>query len=178
MEIIQKAFHVWHDGMLGYGPEIANSIEETEIVYAHTPSKAKSSANDWKDWSLDGVDASYTDLKCRRAKGADLVMFEGDIVKRYRIQEITKERERIKYLNTFLENKELTHCYIMKRGTYYRPDSNGYTSFKEFAGIYTIQDGVSKAIGCSELKLIRISVKEHNQMIIKTINSLSERFIK
>lgn len=177
MKAKEKAYHVWHEGMIGFGLEIANSIEETEVVYAKNSSTAKSKAKDWMDWEIDGREPTYIDLKCRRAKNMDIVVFEGNPVKRFLIEFIRWERKRKAKLESFLTDTELTHCYIMKRGTYYRPKSCGYTSIKANAGIYTIKEGVEDAISCSELYLERITPKEHNEMLLKTIDDIQTRLI-
>lgn len=176
MEIIQKAYNVWHKGMIGYGPEIANSPEETEVVYAHTPSKAKSSANDWKDWPLDGYDASFTDLKCRRAKDYDMVMYEGSLIKRFQIQDIEAKKERDKYLNEILDNPHIEYVYIYKRG-YYMPNYCGYTDMKHRAGVYPKNEAVEHARITNEIHLERIDIKEHNKMIESEIQVLKTRLI-
>ena len=177
-QIIQKAFHVWHEGMIGYGPEIANSVDETEIVYASTPGKAKSKASEWSFWQIDGQDPSYIDLKCRRAKGADLVVFEGKEVERYLIDSILLDRKREAKLNSFLNDDTLTHCYICKHGLYYKPNSIGYSNLKQNAGLYTIQEGVSHAISCSELWLERTNVEDHNKLLNEAIKKLQESLIQ
>lgn len=174
LEIIKKAWNVWHNGMIGYGPEIYNSPEETPIVYAKTASEAKSNSSEWKDWDLEGDDPTWTDLKVKRAMSADIVIFEGKEMKRYYVQSLLFTRKREAKLKSFLDDPVLTHCYILKRGTYYRPNSSGYTSMKHRAGIYTIKEGVEDAISCQELWLERTSKEEHNAMLQKHIEETQQ----
>lgn len=178
LPIVHKAFTVYHEGMLGFGPEIFNEVSEIPIVYAKTPSEAKSKSTEWRDWELDGDTPKWTDAKVKRSKNSDIVIFEGKEVKRYQIESILRTRKRIKKLESFLNDPVLTHCYIMKRGSYYRPGSRGYTSIKHRAGIYTINEGVSDAISCEDLWLERTSIKDHNDMLEKHIEETKELMIK
>lgn len=77
--ILKKAWYVYHDGMIGLGPEIYNSIEDIPVVYADTVAKAKSAATEPYDWNLKYEDTTptYLDLKARRAPEYDLYLFEG-----------------------------------------------------------------------------------------------------
>lgn len=174
LDIVQKAFYVWHDGMIGYGPEIYNEVTEVPTVLARSANQAKSIASEPMSWEINGEDPKYTDLKVRRAKGYDIVIFEGAQTTRWRVESKLKHRERSNKLKSFLNDPILTHCYIMKRGTYYRPNCSGYTSRKDRAGIYTIKEGVEDAIRCNGLWLERTSIKDHNAMIEKSIAATRE----
>lgn len=134
----------------------------------------KSKATDPYDWHLDGETPKYIDLKCKRAKSFDKVIFEDKKITRYQIDSILYRRKRKEELESFLNDDTLTHCYIMKRGTYYRPHSCGYTSQKSRAGIYTIKEGVEEAVGCEDIYLERVSKSVHNAMLEKAINEIRE----
>ena len=176
IKLIQKAYNVWHDGMIGYGPEIANSIEETEIVYADKPSEAKSNANDWVNWDLESKDPKYTDLRCRRNKSYDIVSYKGKNMKRFMVQVENENDLRNKKLDEILENKNIKYCYICKNG-FYRPNFCGYTDFKHRAGVYTKEIAVAHARGVKEIYLERIDIDEHNKMIYEEIKELESRLI-
>lgn len=177
LEIIQKAYHVWHEGMIGYGPEIANSIDETEVVYANKPSEAKVNANDWSNWELNGEYATFIDLKCIRAKRYDVVSFEGKNMKRFLVASELESIEHSKKLDEILKNPNIKYCYICKRG-YYRPNFCGYTDFKHRAGVYVKEEAVLHARGVREIYLERVDIEEHNKMIQSEINELTNRLIK
>jgi len=77
-EIIKKAFIVWHEGMLNYNPnEGYPTIEDIPAVYAETRGKAKNKASDWMDFNLNGKEATFLDLKVKRYKEGDKLLFEG-----------------------------------------------------------------------------------------------------
>ena len=178
LPIIEKAYIVWHEGMLGFGPEIFNEVSDIPVTYATTPSKAKSVSTEWAEWELNGEWPKWTDLKVKRAKNADIVLFEDKEVKRYQVESILYNRKRKAKLESFLDDPVLTHCYIMKRGTYYRPNSSGYTSRKHQAGIYTIKEGVEDAISCNELWLERISKADHNAMLEKHLEETKQLMLQ
>jgi len=80
-------------------------------------------------------------------------------------------------LNKIEKSKKITHCYILKNGSYYRPNSCGYTEVTSRAGIYTKEDAVKRARASQELFLIPIDNAEHNKMILEEIQELSSRVI-
>jgi hypothetical protein len=81
-------------------------------------------------------------------------------------------------INKITKSKQTTHCYIMKRGSYYKPNSCGYTDFPQWAGVYEKEEAVKHALCCDELTLIPINIKEHNMMIWDAINDLTSRIIE
>lgn len=81
-------------------------------------------------------------------------------------------------LNKILKNKKITHCYIRKNGSYYRPNCCGYTDFRHKAGVYEKEDAVNQSLSCSELIVIPINVSEHNEMLLQAIKDISENIIK
>lgn len=176
LQILQKAYHVWHEGMIGFGPEIANSIDETEVVYADKPSEAKTKANDWSNWELNGEEATFIDLKCKRAKAYDVVTFNGKNMKRHLVSSELADIESNKKLDEILANPNIKYCYIYKRG-YYRPNFCGYTDMKHRAGVYTKEEAVKHAKGIREIHLERIDIEEHNKMIQDEIKELERKLI-
>lgn len=73
--------------------------------------------------------------------------------------------------------KHITHCYIKKRGGYYRPNSCGYTDHIVRAGVYTKEDALKHYEHCDELTLIPIIVEEHNKRIKEEVMELLDRVI-
>ena len=132
----------------------------------------------WEDWKLkNGDEVTYLNIPVKRNRLLDLYEFEGGNIPLYKITEILKERKRIEVLNDILNNDSIRYCYIMKNGSYYRPDCSGYTSFKIRAGIYTKQEAVDHAKSCSELYVIAINIEEHNIEINKEIDEMKSRII-
>lgn len=96
LEIVQKAYIVWHEGMIGYPPEQFRSIDDIDVTYAKTPGEAKCyGKSEAYDYELYGEDPSFIDLKVKRAKHADRIRFEDKIVNRYYVQELLERRKRI-----------------------------------------------------------------------------------
>lgn len=90
---------------------------------------------------------------------------------------IKTERRRLSKLDEILMNPSVKYCYIRK-GSYYRPNSCGYTDYKHKAGVYTKEDAVDHAKGCRDLSLEIVDVPEHNQMIQSEIQELQKRILK
>lgn len=164
----------------------ANDFEEhwyapQDFIYAESEGQAKTKALrivcDGDYARADKEDWTFTNIKIRRAKDGDKYLFEGQELTQDRIEEIVADRERSERLEKMLLDPKITHCHIRKGGNYYRPNSCGYTEFKCWAGVYTIEEGVSHANGCKDLRLEIIDVKEHNEMIAKEIESLKTRLI-
>lgn len=178
-KIVEKAFFVFHPGMIGYGPEIANSIDETEVVYGKTASNAKSNATEWKNWEIvEGVPPKYTDLKCRRAQLYDKISYKDRIIKRKEFEyEKSKEKHNDK-LNQILLDETIKYCYIYKRGSYYMPNYCGYTSFIHQAGVYEKKKAVRHAMNIIEIILEPINIEKHNELINGEIHKLEEKLIK
>ncbi|MFT6125759.1 MAG: hypothetical protein ACJAVA_000200 [Flavobacteriaceae bacterium] len=154
---------------------------DSVIAYGETRGKAKSKI--WEEIENYGYGPLYFDgeltflnLPIRRAKEYDKIEFEGKLKTKREIEEIEVDRKRIAKLNSFLNNTEITHCYIQK-GSYYRPGSCGYTSFKSRAGVYTIKEGVSHARSCEDIWLEIIDINEHNKMLKDEIESLKSRLV-
>ncbi len=157
-------------------------LNAEKVVYAETRGKAKSlllSEVKYEDIELRFTlePLSFTNIPIKRSKPLDIVGFEGKEVKRAEVDRILKERKRIEGLIKILNDTAISHCYILKHGVYYKPDCNGYTDFKHFAGVYGKVDAVSQAKSCEDLRLVPIVKKDHNEMISKTIEDLKSRII-
>lgn len=80
-------------------------------------------------------------------------------------------------LNKIERSKKVTHCYILKHGSYYRPNACGYTGYRVRAGIYTKEDALRQARSCRDLYIVPINQAEHNQLLADEIKEISTRFI-
>lgn len=121
-------------------------------------------------------EVDYLSIPVIRCKEADKYEFEGQSLTIQRIEEILSERERINALDEILNDESIEFCYI-KKGSYYRPNSCGYTDYRIFAGVYPKNVAVSHAKGVREISVIPINIDEHNLMIEKEINELRSRLI-
>ena len=79
-------------------------------------------------------------------------------------------------LNKIINNPKITHCYLWK-GSYYRPNSCGYTNVMVKAGIYTKELALRHHENCNSLVLVPINKIEHNNLIMNEITELLTRYI-
>lgn len=152
------------------------------VVYANTRNKAKSkllTLADCEGIRLKGEEdeVDYLTIPVIRSKKYDKYYFEGEALTIYSIEGRLRERERLESLQEILDNNSIKFCYI-KKGSYYRPNSCGYTDFTHMAGVYTKEEAVSKAESCEDLRIIPIDISEHNKMIEERIKDLTTRLIK
>lgn len=126
---------------------------------------------------IDNKDATYLTIPVVRNENGDLFEFEGTARTLFQIEEIKKERLRTTYLDSILSDPKITHCYIKKRGDYYRPDCCGYTQWISRAGVYTKEKAVREAKFCDIVSAVPIDVEEHNALIKQEIEELQTRII-
>lgn len=93
LEIVKKAFVVWHEGMLDRNPHEGYTIESLPVTYADTSGQAKQIASIPSDFYLHDKPHRFIDLKVRRAPNADKVMFEGNVTTPNAIQRDIEEKE-------------------------------------------------------------------------------------
>jgi hypothetical protein len=155
-----------------------------DVIYCHAVTMNEAKYSLLKKIRYDGLkllysdeEISYKNIPVIRYKNADLIEFEGKYIMRSEIDRIIAKRKRQDYFNTILDNPTVSHCYIRKHGSYYRPHACGYTSFRSFAGIYTKQDAVKHGNSCDELQIIPIETTDHNQMIEDEIKYMQSRII-
>lgn len=151
------------------------------VVYSETSNKARYKLLEnayCENVCLRGNDdeVTYMTIPVIRAKEYDKYLFEGEALTTYKIEETLKERIRLSELDDILSDDSITHCYIRK-GSYYRPFSSGYTDFIHRAGIFTKQEAISSAKHCRDLSIIPIDNDEHNKMIQAEIDDLTTRLI-
>lgn len=132
----------------------------------------------YDNWKLKYSDdeLNYLNIPVIRCENADKIIFEGELVSRYKIELIKKEKERLCSLSEILEDPLVKYCYIYK-GSYYCSNFSGYTSQKENAGIYTKKEAVDHAKSVSEIKIIPINIEEHNKIINDKINYLKGKIL-
>lgn len=124
-----------------------------------------------------GKNVTYTTIPVIRYPEADLKDFEGKLLVQHEINVILEKRKREQYFQSIIDDVNITHCYIRKHGSYYRPHASGYTQFRSFAGIYEKNDAIKHGRSCGELIIIPINTEEHNKMIMDEINDFKNRLI-
>lgn len=120
---------------------------------------------------------TYMNIPVIRYKEADLLPFEGNYITQREIDILLMKRERLNNFDAILNDASVSHCYIRKHGSYYRPDACGYTIMRAIAGVYTKEEAVSHGKSCDDLHIIPINTSEHNQMILDEIKDLQSRLI-
>lgn len=157
---------------MGYIPEYFYAENEKDarwealkIVHDH----------DIKDYCDNEI--TYISCKVKRAKEFDKILVDGVYKTQIEINRDKEKQLRLNFLQSILDDENITHCYIIKRGTYYRPNSCGYTEFKLFAGIYPKKEAVSDGISCQDLTIEPINVLEHNEYLNKHLTEIKSRLI-
>jgi hypothetical protein len=155
---------------------------DTVICHAENSNKAKVKLLEkikYDNWRLKYTheDLSYLNIPVKRKKSSDKVVFEGEEIRRWKIDDILNKRERYSKLDSILNNPDVQYCYIWK-GEYYRPNYKGYTYHQWEAGVYPKKDAVKHAKSVNEIRLICVNVTEHNKLIRHKISQLEENLIK
>lgn len=156
-------------------------LYDTIMCYADNANQAKQillRENRYENLILSksNEEVNYLTIPVIRRKSDDKIIFEGQAVTEIEKNRILYKRERDLLLENILNDANIKYCYI-KKGSYYRPNSCGYTDFKHRAGVYTKQEAVQSAKSCNELTIIPIDILEHNEMINSEISCLSSRLL-
>lgn len=175
-KIVEKAYQVNFD-----------KVEEgflASVVWCHANTHNEAKKKLLKeiivdDWKLKYSDEplSYLTIPIKRCVELDLVEFRGEVIHRNKIKGILEEEERNEYLESILNDKSISHCYIKKDGYYYKPNSAGYTEYVSKAGVYSKEDAISHVRYCNELSAIPIDITTHNDTINQEIKVLQSNLI-
>ena len=154
-DIIRKAFYLDLD-------RIYDGFQYSDrIIYADSINKAKSillADIRYDDMKINnGDEITYFNIPVKRSYLNDEYDFEGRILKKYNIDHIMSERERLSILDKFLFDNIGKQFHILKGGWYYRKGSCGYTANKNEGGIYSVEDAISHAKHCSDLILKEVN---------------------
>jgi hypothetical protein len=173
--IVSKAYEIDLDKLdEGY-------LSDSIICYAENSNKAKTELlkqTRYDNWVLktSGEELTYLNIPVKRRKSSDKVIFEGKEVVRCSIDGLITERERLSKLDEIANNPNIKYCYIIK-GSYYRPNSCGYTSLRVEAGVYPKDEAVKHAKSVREIRLEWVDIDEHNKMINEKIAELQGRLL-
>ena len=153
-------------------------------VYADTASKAKSKIlskikyDECKD--IYGEIINFITLRVMRAKSADKYLVDGQLKTLHDIEYDRKVKEKNERLDLLVAQNPNAKAFIKKGGSYYCSNYCGYTERKTEAGIYSIEDAVKSAKGCSlgdYMDVVILDPIEHNKMINDKINELKSKLI-
>jgi hypothetical protein len=174
MELVEKAYELNLD-------KISEGFLYSKVIsYGKTPGMAKKDIlqkMQYEDLKLtNGEEVTFLNMPIRRLKSCDKYNINGKIKTLLVHEEETKAEERLTMLDKMLVDYKNGHAYIRK-GSYYRPNSCGYTEFRIRAGVYTIEEAVSEAKSCDEITVVPINIKEHNELINKEIEELKSRIL-
>lgn len=175
-KIVEKAYQVNFD-------KVEDGFLATDVwCHASTRNEARKTLLKkiiYDDWKLKYTDdtLSYLTIPVKRCVELDLVEFRGKIIPRTKIKGILEEEEKNKYLESILNDKSISHCYIKKNGYYYKPNSVGYTEYIAKAGVYSKEDAILHARYCNELSVIPIDITAHNDTINQEIRTLQSNLI-
>jgi len=148
-------------------------------VWAENRNKAKSMLlSEISDYRLrfSTEEITYLNAPVVRYKKCDKYEYKGKELTIYEIEDLERETERNLKLQSIIDDDNIAYCYIRK-GSYYRPNSCGYTDRIDRAGVYTKEEAVSSAKSCKELTIIPIVIEDHNKMIQYEIDEFKERLL-
>lgn len=179
MILIEKAWKIYADD-LDEPWHVPN-----EVFYGRTRGKAKVQA--WAAIAYDGFkntmgeEITFLNLKLSRCKKMDRYQVGQEVLTLAEIEYRKRKKEWDEKLDAMINATPEGKAYIMRKGYFYRPNNCGYTEKRTHAGVYSIQEAVQEAKGCSlhdYMDVILIDINEHNQRINKEIESLQSRLIK
>lgn len=123
-------------------------------------------------------EVTYLNIPIRRDRNYDTVLFEEKEYSRHALSKMLIVREHDAKLAQILSDEKVSHCYIKKRGSYYRPGSCGYTEVISRAGIFPKQEAVREGKGDLLFHIVPIDIEKHNAMILEETKELESKLIK
>ena len=95
-KIIEKAYFVWHPGMIDkHNPERFSAPEDVPYVMAETAQKAKAAANVCFYYEIEGEPHRYCHLRARRAYDYDLILHKDKSVVRHHVESEIERKKMI-----------------------------------------------------------------------------------
>lgn len=155
--------------------------EEEFVVHDITSTSAKMQIQSkllYEDLRLtNSSKVTYLNMPIIRCKKYDLILYNGKAIPRHKKEHEMQKKLHNEQLDIVLADNNITHCYIVKRGSYYCDGYCGYTDIRSNAGVYPKLDAVQHIRGVYEAKLISINNKEHNEEIQTQIALLQKRIL-
>lgn len=160
-QIVKKAWHVFHIGMIDASPEYYHTPDETPVVYAATEGEAKAQASAPQQFNLpDGSTPKFTDLRCLRAHTRDIVIFNDHQTERFQAEYqilreawINKRRKQVlKYPET--EMFYVQNGFVGNAILFWGLNSSGYTANVAKAQKYTRAEILERFIDGREQDII------------------------
>lgn len=150
MKILKKAYIVWHSGMISDHPEEGYRIDEIPPVFAESHAQAKSKSTLHLEYEIDGREPIWTDLKVKRAFGADLVEFMGAEVPRHRAnakkERIQRESQIQNEINSsdsdffYLQTGVIGNCLV-----FWALNGRGYTCHLDQAHLFSKEEAIQRS---------------------------------
>ena len=148
------------------------------VFFGETASKAKSKATEYlyrEGYEReDGDEVSFINTRVTRDKENDRVEYKGSVLSRKDYERKRSIDERDSDYEKLIEKNPNAYAHIIKRGSYYCDDYNGYTEHYVFGGIYPIKNAYLHVKGCDDYGLHMVVI-ENNEAHNKRINDIIEK---
>ena len=158
-------------------------LYEEFCCHAKTKGKAKTKLLEqikYEGLCAEGTDEelNYLNIPVVRDQSYDLIEYKDRVFdSRVQFETFLQRELRELDLRDIIEDPNITHCHILKRGQYYRDNSSGYTDHKLAAGVYTKKVAVGEAVSCEDLVISPIDTEEHNAYLDTMIEEIKNRKI-
>ena len=115
LNIVEKAWSVYHEGMIENEYGSYRSVQDIDPVYAETRGQAKNYQAHLYDYDIDGETYKFTDIRAVRFKDMDKVKYKDSIVTRRYYNDLILRDKRIEQLKSLPDNE---FYYVQDRRSY------------------------------------------------------------
>lgn len=158
-------------------------LYDPEIVFAKNASEAKTKLFKLykENYNLPMMmttdeEMTYLDVRVNRRGSYDRYLIGDEKYNLFELFELVDKIKENNENNIILNDPNITHCFLIKRGSYYMDNYCGYTSHILRAGMYPKEDAI-KHIGHG-VSLRPINNREHFELINKEIQRLNNNLKK
>lgn len=155
--LVKKAYKVYHQGMISSNPEEGYEIDNLPITYAESHSEAKKKGEKHLfDFEIDGRPHTFVDIKTVRAKHADIILFEGQEMPRFQVEQHIADNKYKSELIQKIEKHPDTELFYIQKGyvgnclQFWAKGDRGYTSKIDNAQQYTKEQILKNYINISK----------------------------
>lgn len=132
------------------------------VLYADTRNKAKMVYlnKEAYQFDFDDLDKLYTKLKATRQKEDDLMLYKGQLLHRYVVEEKMQYEKRdrhLHYLGKKFRGKKV-RIWSGQWDAYWKSNHCGYTSEISVAGLYDIREGIGICRGVDLRKRLKLEI--------------------